>query len=85
MVGERSSTFRDSVSIYITHVKEFLNRENVNENENVLSHEHVEVENEGVMTIFIKSFPGKKKMEKHLYLLKRQFSHTLSFRNNFVL
>jgi len=64
MVGEWSSTFRDSVSIYITHVKEFLNRENVNENENVLSHEHVEVENEGVMTIFIKSFPGKKKNGK---------------------
>ena len=58
----------------------------MNENENVLSHEPVEVENEGVMTIFIKSFPGRrKKWKKHLYLLKRQCSHTLSFQHNFVL
>ena len=45
----------------------------------------VEVENVGVMTIFVKSFPGQQKKEKLLSQLKMQFSHTLLFRNNLVL
>ena len=45
----------------------------------------VEVENVGVMTIFVESFSGHENMEKLLSQLKMQFSHTLLFRNNLVL
>ena len=45
----------------------------------------VEVENVGVMTIFVKVSLDNKKMEKLLSQLKMQFSHTLLFRNNLVL
>ena len=45
----------------------------------------VEVENVGVMTSFVKSFPGQQKIGKLLSQLKMQFTHTLLFQNNLVI